>query len=81
MTMFEAASFDLVLCNSMLEHDARFWLTLEEIRRVLRAGGLAIIGVPGYSVAHGSGKRLASLASRLWPSKLPGGTKLAGLAA
>lgn len=81
MTMFEAASFDLVLCNSMLEHDARFWLTLGEIRRVLHAGGIAIIGVPGYAAARSSGKRLASVASRLWTPKLPGGTTLAGFAA
>lgn len=48
MTMFEAASFDVVLCNSMLEHDARFWLTLAEIRRVIRPGGHFLVGVPGY---------------------------------
>jgi SAM-dependent methyltransferase len=48
MSMFEAARFDVVLCNSMLEHDARFWLTLAEIRRVIRPGGHFLVGVPGY---------------------------------
>lgn len=81
MTMFEGESFDLVLCNSVLEHDAHFWLSLAEVRRVLRPGGIAMIGVPGYTVARGAGKRLATAASRLWSPKLPGGTLLAGLAA
>jgi SAM-dependent methyltransferase len=48
MTMFEADRFDVVLCNSMLEHDARFWLTLAEIRRVIRPGGHFLVGVPGF---------------------------------
>ena len=48
MTMFEDARFDVVLCNSVLEHDARFWLTLAEIRRVIRPGGHFLVGVPGY---------------------------------
>lgn len=45
---FEDNSFDMVLCNAMLEHDKAFWKTLSEIRRVCRAGGIVIIGVPGY---------------------------------
>jgi SAM-dependent methyltransferase len=48
MTMFEDSCFDLVLCNSMLEHDPFFWRTLEEIRRVTRTGGHFFVGVPGY---------------------------------
>lgn len=49
MPEFADGSFDLVLCNAVLEHDPRFWLTLGEIRRVLRVGGIAMIGVPGYT--------------------------------
>lgn len=45
---FSDGRFDTVLCNSTLEHDARFWETLREIRRVLRPGGLFVVGVPGY---------------------------------
>lgn len=49
MACFADASFDTVLCNATLEHDPRFWLTLAEIRRVVRPGGLVVIGVPGYA--------------------------------
>lgn len=49
--------FDLVLCNSMLEHDARFWLSLSEMRRVTRPGGCMVIGVPGYGAMRGPRRR------------------------
>ena len=48
MHMFDDRSFDLVLCNATLEHDKRFWLSVAEMKRVLRPGGLLVIGVPGY---------------------------------
>jgi SAM-dependent methyltransferase len=48
MHMFESDSFDIVASNAMLEHDRRFWLSVSEMRRVLRPGGLLFIGVPGY---------------------------------
>lgn len=48
MTIFENDSFDLVLCNAMLEHDKFFWQTVAEIRRVTKPGGLAVLGVPAY---------------------------------
>src|SRR5580658_3196883 len=43
------ASFDVVLCNSVLEHDAQFWRTCDGMRRVARPGALIAIGVPGYA--------------------------------
>ena len=49
MTMFEDKSFDLVLCNAVLEHDKFFWMTVEEINRVTKTGGTILIGVPGYT--------------------------------
>lgn len=49
MPMFPDARFDCVLCNATLEHDRYFWLTCGEIRRVIKQGGLAIIGVPSYT--------------------------------
>ena len=52
MERFADASFDAVLCNSVLEHDPRFWLTLAEIRRVARPGALIAIGVPGYGAGR-----------------------------
>lgn len=49
MTFFEDGRFSLVLCNSTLEHDPKFWKTLGEIRRVTCRRGWIVIGVPGYS--------------------------------
>jgi SAM-dependent methyltransferase len=46
--VFEDDSFDLVLCCSTLEHDKHFWLSVAEMKRVMRPGGLLVIGVPGY---------------------------------
>jgi SAM-dependent methyltransferase len=48
MTGFPDQRFDAVLCNAVLEHDRFFWMTLAEIRRVVRVGGLVVIGAPGY---------------------------------
>jgi SAM-dependent methyltransferase len=48
MSVFKDDSFDLVVCCSTLEHDKRFWLSVAEMKRVLRPGGLLVIGVPGY---------------------------------
>jgi ABC-type dipeptide/oligopeptide/nickel transport system permease component len=46
---FGDATFDTVLCNSVLEHDPFFWKTLAEMKRVTRPGGTIGIGVPGYA--------------------------------
>ena len=40
---FEASSFDVVVSTSQLEHDPTFWLTLSEVKRVLRPGGHFIL--------------------------------------
>lgn len=68
MPQFADGSFDLVLCNAVLEHDPQFWLTLGEIRRVLRAGGVAMVGVPGYVRGAGPVAKLAGLAGRVLKS-------------
>ena len=49
LSCFKGSSFDLILCNSMFEHDPFFWKTLSEIKRVLSPGGKLIIGVPIYA--------------------------------
>jgi len=49
MAQFEDESFDVVLCNAMLEHDPNFWLSIAEIKRVTKPGGLVVIGTPGYT--------------------------------
>lgn len=46
--VFKDDMFDLVLCCATLEHDKHFWLSVGEMKRVLRPGGLLVISVPGY---------------------------------
>lgn len=48
MTCFENDSFDMIICNSVFEHDKFFWKSISEIRRVAKDGALIVIGVPGY---------------------------------
>jgi SAM-dependent methyltransferase len=48
---FESSSFDGVLCNHVLEHIPQPEAAALEISRVLRPGGLAIIGVPNEGAA------------------------------
>jgi SAM-dependent methyltransferase len=45
---FADDSFDCVLSCSMLEHDRRFWRTTQDVQRVLRPGGVFVVGVPIY---------------------------------
>jgi len=40
--------FDSVLSIMMLEHDPEFWLSVNEMKRVLKNGGSFIIGIPGF---------------------------------
>ena len=64
MDCFEDGRFDTVLCNATLEHDKQFWLTLSEIRRVTKPGGLVVIGTPGY-VTYRIEKAYRSIAQRI----------------
>ncbi len=41
--------FDLVFCFDMLEHDDKFWLTLEQIKKHLSVEGYLLIGVPSLN--------------------------------
>ena len=45
---FEDNSFDFVLCNHVLEHVENDIEALEEIKRVMKKGGLGIVQVPFY---------------------------------
>lgn len=65
MSCFAGESFDLILCNSMLEHDPAFWLSLSEMRRVLRVGGHLVVGVPGYAAMAGPQRGLRGWARGL----------------
>jgi ubiquinone/menaquinone biosynthesis C-methylase UbiE len=44
---FPDASFDLVLSTEMLEHDDEFWLSVREMGRVLKPGGLLLLTARG----------------------------------
>lgn len=46
---FDPCSFDIVVSTEMLEHDATFWLSLAEMRRVLKPGGLLILTARGFN--------------------------------
>jgi len=50
MPMFADGHFDCVLTNATIEHDPFFWKTCAEVRRVLRPGGVAVIGGPGFTM-------------------------------
>lgn len=49
LSIFPSGHFDCVLSNATIEHEKHFWKICAEIHRVLRPGGVAIIGAPGYS--------------------------------
>lgn len=46
------AAFDAVISGQTLEHDRFFWLTMRNISRVLRPGGIAILIVPSSGPVH-----------------------------
>lgn len=73
MGMFRSETFAAILCNSVLEHDRRFWLTLAEIYRVAMPGAVVVIGVPGYAAPPPSRLRVAGHAlaqAEWWDSRL-----------
>ena len=50
---FEKESFDLITCCETFEHDNKFWLTLEQMKKILKLGGYLLITVPGlYFIEH-----------------------------
>jgi len=65
LSRFADGHFDVVVSNATLEHDPRFWLTLAEMRRVLKPGGLLLIGVPGYTRERSWLRRLAGRVGNL----------------
>jgi SAM-dependent methyltransferase len=54
LSCFGDGSFELILCNSTLEHDERFWLTIAEAHRLIAPGGWIVFGVPGYAATGSS---------------------------
>lgn len=45
--LLETGSFDIVLCLEMLEHDSAPWLTVRQLARMVRPGGLVLISARG----------------------------------
>lgn len=45
-------SYDVVVSGQTLEHAEFFWITMEEIKRVLKPGGLCCIIVPSSGPVH-----------------------------
>jgi SAM-dependent methyltransferase len=45
---FADGEFDCVMSCSVLEHDKWFWKSVAETHRVLRPGGVCVVGVPAY---------------------------------
>lgn len=48
-TVWDKPTFDLITCCDTLEHDDRFWLTVEQMRKVLKPNGWLLITVPSFS--------------------------------
>ncbi|HEY3067285.1 MAG TPA: methyltransferase domain-containing protein [Methylomirabilota bacterium] len=73
---FRAATFDGIFCTEVLEHLKHPQRGLEEIRRVLRPGGWAVITVPngtGFAPFHRLGRLLPGrwLRGKLLPYEHP----------
>ena len=45
---FKSKSFDNVISIGTLEHDPAFWLSIDEMKRVLKIGGKLILSIPNY---------------------------------
>jgi len=46
---FKKGEFDIVMCFDTLEHDIQFWLTVENMKWVLKKGGWLLVGAPSIN--------------------------------
>lgn len=46
---FKKGEFDLVVCFDTLEHDDQFWLTIENMKWILKTGGWLLVGTPSIN--------------------------------
>ncbi len=51
-TPCENESFDTVYCTQVLEHVPRPWIVAEEIRRILKSGGVCVVTAPFLQASH-----------------------------
>ncbi len=42
-------TFDLITCVETLEHDDKFWITVEQMRRAIKPGGWMLIAAPSLA--------------------------------
>ena len=71
----KSQSFDVVVCGQMLEHDEFFWLTMLEIKRIMKRGGICCIIAPSGGPEH----RYPVDCYRYYPDGLRAAAKYAGL--
>ena len=48
LQVWKKETFDTVLCLEMLEHDSEFWITVDNIRNVVKKGGLLVVTTPTF---------------------------------
>lgn len=51
---YKTSMFDVIVCNSALEHIDNYQIVIKEIQRVLRPNGILIITVPNNNMQFGS---------------------------
>jgi SAM-dependent methyltransferase len=47
VSVFGKDKFDTVICVDTIEHDDEFWVTIDQIKQVLKPGGYLLLGAPG----------------------------------
>ena len=62
---YEDASIDIVMANQVLEHTKELFWIFAEVARILKPGGVFIVGVPNLASLH---NRVALLTGRQPPS-------------
>lgn len=71
----KSKSFDVVVCGQMLEHDEFFWLTMLEIKRILKPEGMCCVIAPSGGPEH----RYPVDCYRYYPDGLRAAARYAGL--
>lgn len=51
-SMFGESSFDIVICMDTLEHDDKFWETMENINMIIKPGGFLVFSIPDFNFPY-----------------------------